>query len=72
EHLAKTNALITQEMPNGVLVIDQYRNLKHYNQQACNLLGLEETTLQAAVQLHTPLVQLMPAGNREIKQCIFL
>lgn len=61
EHLAKTNALITQEMPNGVLVIDQHRHLKHYNQQACNLLGLEETMLQAAVQLHTPLEQLMPA-----------
>lgn len=61
EHLAKTNALITREMPNGVLVIDQYQQLKHYNQQACKLLGLEETMLQAAVQLHTPLERMMPA-----------
>lgn len=60
EYLAKTNALITQEMPNGVLVIDQHQQLKHYNQQACNLLGLEEDMMQAAVQLHTPLAQLMP------------
>lgn len=61
EHLAKTNALITREMPNGVLVIDQHQQLKHYNQQACKLLGLEETMLQAAVQLQTPLERLMPA-----------
>lgn len=61
EHLAKTNALITREMPNGVLVIDQHQQLKHYNQQACKLLGLEETMLHAAVQLHTPLEHLMPA-----------
>ncbi|HCU85305.1 MAG TPA: sensor histidine kinase, partial [Methylophilus sp.] len=61
EYLAKTNALITQEMPNGVLVIDQHQQLKHYNQQACKLLGLEEMTLQAAIQLQTPLAELMPA-----------
>jgi two-component system, NtrC family, sensor histidine kinase PilS len=61
EYLAKTNALITQEMPNGVLVIDQHQQLKHYNQQASKLLGLEEMTLQAAIQLQTPLAELMPA-----------
>ncbi len=61
EHLAKTNALITREMPNGVLVIDQHQQLKHYNLQASTLLGLEETTLHAAVHLQTSLSEIMPA-----------
>lgn len=61
EHLAKTNALITQEMPNGVLVIDQHQQLKHYNLQACKLLGLEESQMLAALELSTPVEQLIPA-----------
>lgn len=61
EHLAKTNALITQEMPNGVLVINQHQQLQHYNLQACNLLGLDESQMQAAVQLSTTLDILTPA-----------
>ena len=61
EQLAKTNALITQEMPNGVLVIDQHQRLKHYNQQACKLLGLEEEQFHIAVQMQSPLGLLVPA-----------
>ncbi len=61
EYLARTNALITQEMPNGVLVIDQHQQLKHYNMQACKLLGLEASQMLAAVQLSTPLEAFMPA-----------
>lgn len=68
EHLAKTNALITQEMPNGVLVIDQHQQLKHYNAQACKLLGLDDGQMQAAVQLATPLETLMPAVLSLLKQ----
>lgn len=61
EQLARTNALITQEMPNGVLVIDQHQKLKHYNHQACKLLGLEEVQFQEAVEAQSPLDQFMPA-----------
>ena len=61
EQLARTNALITQQMPSGVLVIDQRQRLKHYNQQACNLLGLEEAYLQRAVHSQSPLNTLIPA-----------
>jgi two-component system, NtrC family, sensor histidine kinase PilS len=60
EQLAKTNALITQEMPNGVLVIDQHQRLKHYNQQASKLLGLEELQMQEAVRSQSPLNLLIP------------
>ena len=61
EQLARTNALITQQMPNGVLVIDQHQRLRHYNLQACNLLGLEEIYLQDAVYSQTPLNLVIPA-----------
>ncbi|SDK51420.1 two-component system, NtrC family, sensor histidine kinase PilS [Methylophilus rhizosphaerae] len=61
EQLARTNALITQQMPNGVLVIDQHQRLRHYNQQACTLLGLEEAYLQRAVHSQSPLNTLIPA-----------
>lgn len=61
EHLARTNALITQEMPNGVLVIDQNQQLKHYNLQACKLLGLNEAQLQEALEINTPIEVLIPA-----------
>lgn len=60
-HMAKTNALITQEMPNGVLVIDQNQQLKHYNLQACKLLGLNEAQLQEALEVNTPIETLIPA-----------
>lgn len=61
EHLAKINALITQEMPNGVLVIDQHQHLKHYNLQAAKLLGLDEAQLQAALSAHTSMDFMAPA-----------
>ncbi len=60
EQLARTNALITQEMPNGVLVIDQHQRLKHYNSQACKLLGLEESQCQDIVRSQATLSMLTP------------
>lgn len=61
EQLAKTNALITREMPNGVLVIDQHQSLRHYNVQASYLLGLNDEDLDHAVMEHTPIEAIIPA-----------
>ena len=61
EYLAKINALITQQMPNGVLVIDQHQYLRHYNQQASTLLGLDEQQLQDCMESHTSLDLLIPS-----------
>lgn len=61
EQLAKTNDLITREMPNGVLVIDQHQLLRHYNAQASYLLGLENAVLDHAILHRTPIDTLIPA-----------
>jgi two-component system sensor histidine kinase PilS (NtrC family) len=42
ENLAQVNALITQQMQDGVLVVDENLNIRHYNSQAKQLLALEE------------------------------
>jgi len=41
ENLAQVNALITQQMQDGVLVVDENLNIRHYNSQAKQLLALE-------------------------------
>lgn len=41
ENLAQVNALITQEMQDGVLVVDQELNVRHRNAQAEQLLALQ-------------------------------
>ena len=38
ENLAQVNALITEEMQDGVIVIDQFLNIRHHNSQATPLL----------------------------------
>lgn len=43
ENLAQVNALITQEMHDGVLVIDQNFNIRHHNLQAESLLSLQKS-----------------------------
>ena len=42
QNLAQINALITHEMQDGVLVVDENLNIKHHNMQAEALLGLAE------------------------------
>jgi two-component system, NtrC family, sensor histidine kinase PilS len=42
QNMAQINALITHEMQDGVLVVDQYFKIKHSNMQAFNLLGLKQ------------------------------
>ena len=46
ENLAQINALITHEMQDGVLVVDENLQIKHHNVQAEALLGLEEKDWQ--------------------------
>ena len=46
QNMAQINALITHEMQDGVLVVDQYFQIKHYNVQAERLLGLESKNWQ--------------------------
>jgi two-component system sensor histidine kinase PilS (NtrC family) len=41
QNMAQINALITHEMQDGVLVVDQFFQIKHHNNQAKALLGLE-------------------------------
>lgn len=43
ENLAQVNALITQEMQDGVLVINEQLNIRHYNLQAESLLSLSKS-----------------------------
>jgi two-component system sensor histidine kinase PilS (NtrC family) len=44
--MAQINALITDEMHDGVLVVNQAFQVKHYNHQAKSLLGLEKDQWQ--------------------------
>lgn len=44
QNMAQINALITHEMQDGVLVVDEHFQIKHYNVQARKLLDLEDTT----------------------------
>lgn len=44
QNMAQINALITHEMQDGVLVVDEHCRIKHYNMQAEKLLDLEDRT----------------------------
>jgi two-component system, NtrC family, sensor histidine kinase PilS len=46
KNMAQINALITHEMQDGVLVIDQQFQIKHHNVQTETLLGLEAQSWQ--------------------------
>ena len=41
QNMAQINALITHEMQDGVIVVDQAFKIKHYNVQAQTLLGID-------------------------------
>lgn len=45
QNMAQINALITHEMQDGILVVDQNFNIKHSNMQAVSLLGREQNQL---------------------------
>ncbi|PKO47222.1 MAG: sensor histidine kinase [Betaproteobacteria bacterium HGW-Betaproteobacteria-22] len=46
ENLAQVNALITQEIQDGVIVVDEDFNVRHHNVQAQLLLGLKAQRLE--------------------------
>lgn len=46
ENLEQVNALITQEMQDGVMVVDQNANIRHHNTQANTLLSLTKNSHQ--------------------------
>ncbi len=55
ENLGQVNELITQEMPDGVLIVDQDWNIRHYNQQAEALLALPNNSSQnMTLRSHLP------------------
>lgn len=51
QNMSQINALITQEMQDGVIIIDQSLNIKHRNNQANHLLTLPDMP-DAALTLH--------------------
>lgn len=51
ENLAQVNALITEEMQDGVIVIDQFFNIRHHNSQAMPLLVTIKTDDGESVKL---------------------
>lgn len=59
-NLAKINALVTQEMPNGVLVTGEHHQLKHFNQQFTLLTGIDDEALTNAIQAKQPLSEIAP------------
>lgn len=69
ENLEQVNALITQEMHDGVIVVDQYAKIRHYNAQADMLLGvpLQKNNLSALTH-HAP--ALVSAFNDWLNQSV--
>ncbi len=55
QNMAQINALITHEMQDGVLVVNQNFQIKHHNTQAEKLLGLESKNWQ-----EIPLTEVSP------------
>lgn len=55
ENLAQVNALITQEMQEGVIVVDHNFYIRHYNLQAAHLLSLPSDQVD-----HISLIQTSP------------
>lgn len=49
KNLSQVNALITQEMQDGVIVVDQDSHIRHHNSQANLLLSLVENSVEPLV-----------------------
>ncbi len=58
KNMAQINALITHEMQDGVLVVDQDLLVKHHNHQAEVLLGLDSALSHSDNWLNKPLSQV--------------
>lgn len=77
ENLVHVNALITQEMQDGVLVIDAEQRLKHYNIQAEVLLGkshqlaVGELLVDCSLELAEVVQQWKSAGEQQKRDAVF-
>jgi two-component system, NtrC family, sensor histidine kinase PilS len=60
QNMAQINALITHEMQDGVLVVDQDMLIKHHNHQAEALLGLENKQTYSNNWQNKPLSEVSP------------
>lgn len=60
QNMAQINALITDEMQDGVLVVDQDLLIKHHNHQAEVLLGLDNKLTYADNWQKKPLSEVSP------------
>ncbi|NOT14215.1 MAG: sensor histidine kinase [Methylotenera sp.] len=71
ENLEQINALITQEMHDGVIVVDQSANIRYHNAQADSLLGV---TLQKSnlTFLNTHAPEIVDAFNDWISHTILV
>jgi len=55
ENMAQVNALITQAMQDGVIVIDQFLTIRHHNLQALSLLALSKNNAESiSLSRHMP------------------
>ncbi|HEY9269110.1 MAG TPA: HAMP domain-containing sensor histidine kinase [Methylotenera sp.] len=75
ENLAQVNALITQQMQDGVLVVDEHLNIRHHNSQAMLLLALEKNSANdLGLRDHAPAIANLLLywidGNDEHKNLI--
>ena len=66
ENLEQINALITHQMQDGVLVVDPQYQVKHYNQNALQMLNLEANSLRKQA-----LNQIAPNIAEEIKRWFY-
>ncbi|HEX5539192.1 MAG TPA: ATP-binding protein, partial [Methylophilaceae bacterium] len=54
ENLSQINELIIQEMPDGILVVDEEFRLRHHNIQAERLLGIAKTDDMQTLETYAP------------------
>lgn len=54
ESLSQVNELIIQEMPDGILVVDEDFRLRHHNIQAERLLGITKTDITQTLDSYAP------------------
>ncbi|PPD18994.1 MAG: sensor histidine kinase [Methylotenera sp.] len=70
KNMAQVNALITHEMQDGVLVVDQNLQIKHHNTQAKRLLGFDIEESEATSWQGESLQSISPEISDMIRQWI--
>lgn len=70
KNMAQVNALITHEMQDGVLVVDQNLQIKHHNTQAKRLLGFDIEESEASSWQGESLQSISPEISDMIRQWI--